>query len=100
MSLPQPVTRRDTVLDPWIDTYAERTHGLTVSAVRALFSVANRPEVVSLAGGMPNIADLPREAVGEALAALISDRGAPKEDLATAPTAGTSSSCSISAWPS
>lgn len=71
MSLPQPVTRRDTVLDPWIDTYAERTHGLTVSAVRALFSVANRPEVVSLAGGMPNIADLPREAIGEAIAALI-----------------------------
>ena len=76
MSLPQPVTRRDTVLDPWIDTYAERTHGLTVSAVRALFSVANRPEVVSLAGGMPNIADLPREAIGEAIAALIRDRGA------------------------
>lgn len=76
MSLPQPVTRRDTVFDPWIDTYAERTHGLTVSAVRALFSVANRPEVVSLAGGMPNIADLPREAIGEAIAALIRDRGA------------------------
>ena len=75
MSLPQPVTRRDTVLDPWIDTYAERTHGLTVSAVRALFSVANRPEVVSLAGGMPNIADLPREAIGEAMATLIRERG-------------------------
>ena len=76
MSLPEPLRRRDTVLDPWIDTYAERTHGLTVSAVRALFSVANRPEVVSLAGGMPNIADLPREAIGEAIADLIRDRGA------------------------
>ena len=75
MSLPEPVQRRDTVLDPWIDTYAERTHGLTVSAVRALFAVANRPEVVSLAGGMPNIADLPREALGEAMATLIRDRG-------------------------
>lgn len=75
MSLPEPVQRRDTVFDPWIDTYAERTHGLTVSAVRALFSVANRPEVVSLAGGMPNIADLPREAIGEAIATLIRDRG-------------------------
>ncbi len=75
MSLPEPVQRRDTVLDPWIDTYAERTHGLTVSAVRALFSVANRPEVVSLAGGMPNIADLPREAIGEAIASLIRERG-------------------------
>ncbi|WP_415102190.1 PLP-dependent aminotransferase family protein [Micropruina sp.] len=75
MSLPEPVPRRDTVLDPWIDTYAERTHGLTVSAVRALFSVANRPEVVSLAGGMPNIADLPREALGEAMSTLIRERG-------------------------
>jgi DNA-binding transcriptional MocR family regulator len=75
VSLPEPVQRRDTVFDPWIDTYAERTHGLTVSAVRALFSVANRPEVVSLAGGMPNIADLPREAIGEAIATLIRDRG-------------------------
>ena len=75
MSLPEPRQRRDTVFDPWIDTYADRTHGLTVSAVRALFSVANRPEVVSLAGGMPNIADLPREAIGEAIAALIRDRG-------------------------
>ena len=75
MSLPEPVQRRDTVLDPWIDTYAERTHGLTVSAVRALFAVANRPEVVSLAGGMPNIADLPREAIGDAMATLIRERG-------------------------
>ena len=63
------------MLDPWIDTYADRTHGLTVSAVRALFSVANRPEVVSLAGGMPNIADLPREAIGEAISTLIRERG-------------------------
>lgn len=75
MSLPEPIQRRDTVLDPWIDTYAERTHGLTVSAVRALFAVANRPEVVSLAGGMPNIADLPREAIGEAISSLIRERG-------------------------
>ena len=60
MSLPQPVTRRDTVLDPWIDTYAERTHGLTVSAVRALFSVANRRDLVrkaSLAGLVPPATD-------------------------------------------
>ena len=60
VTLPEP-SRRDTRLDPYVDAYAERTHGLQVSAVRALFAVANRPEVVSLAGGMPNIADLPRE---------------------------------------
>ncbi len=74
VSLPEPA-RRDSRLDPYIDAYAERTHGLTVSAVRALFAVANRPEVVSLAGGMPNIADLPREALGAAVDRLISERG-------------------------
>lgn len=74
VSLPEP-SRRDTRLDPYIDVYAERTHGLTVSAVRALFAVANRPEVVSLAGGMPNIADLPREALGGAIDRLIAGRG-------------------------
>lgn len=46
-----------------------------MSAVRALFAVANRPEVVSLAGGMPNIADLPREELGEVVAKLIRDQG-------------------------
>lgn len=74
MSLLEP-SRRDTRLDPYIDSYAERTLGLTVSAVRALFSVANRPEVVSLAGGMPNIADLPRDALGAAVERLIRERG-------------------------
>jgi len=74
VSLPEP-SRRDTRLDPYIDAYAERTHGLTVSAVRALFAVANRPEVVSLAGGMPNIADLPREALAKALDRLITEQG-------------------------
>lgn len=74
MSLPEP-SRRDTRLDHYVDTYAERTHGLQVSAVRALFAVANRPEVVSLAGGMPNIADLPRMELGASMDRLIQERG-------------------------
>ena len=32
---------------------------MTASEIRALFAVASRPEVVSLAGGMPNISGLP-----------------------------------------
>ncbi len=36
---------------------------MTASAIRALFAVANRREVVSLAGGMPNLAALPLESV-------------------------------------
>lgn len=74
MSLLDPF-RRDTRLDAYIDHYAERTHGMTVSAVRALFSVANRPEVISLAGGMPNIADLPRIEIGQVMDKLIADHG-------------------------
>lgn len=48
---------------------------MTVSAVRALFSVANRPEVVSLAGGMPNIADLPLANLGDTFDRLVQERG-------------------------
>ena len=36
--------------------------------IRALFAVASRPEVVSLAGGMPNISGLPLDVVGSASA--------------------------------
>ena len=61
----------DTRLDRYVDSYAQRTHGMTASAVRSLFSVANRPEVVSLAGGMPNINDLPLGKVGNLLDELI-----------------------------
>ncbi len=67
--------RRDTRLDPYVDQYAERTSSMTVSAVRALFSVANRPEVVSLAGGMPNITDLPLGRLGDAFDELVRERG-------------------------
>ena len=70
-----PLVRRDTRLDSYVDRYAARTHGMTASAIRALFAVANRPEVVSLAGGMPNIADLPLDVVGSALQDLVLGRG-------------------------
>ncbi len=48
---------------------------MTVSAVRALFAVANRPEVVSLAGGMPNIADLPLAELGDSFNQLVRGNG-------------------------
>ena len=41
---------------------------MTASEIRALFAVASRPEVVSLAGGMPNISGLPLDVVGSAIA--------------------------------
>ena len=48
---------------------------MLASEIRALFAVASRPEVVSLAGGMPNIAGLPLDAVGDVLAKVLADRG-------------------------
>jgi DNA-binding transcriptional MocR family regulator len=45
-------------IDRFVDRYAARAAGMTASEVRALFAVASRPEVVSLAGGMPYVAAL------------------------------------------
>ena len=65
-----------TTLDDYTDRYARRVRGMTASEIRALFAVANRPEVVSLAGGAPYIAALPLDAVGEMLGRLASEQGA------------------------
>lgn len=65
-----------TTLDPWSGHYAARTSGLTASEVRALFAVASRPEVVSLAGGMPFVAALPKEFIMAALSQTMEQSGA------------------------
>src|SRR5438105_1097693 len=62
-------------LDAFTGRYAERTAGMTASEIRALFAVAARPEVVSLAGGMPYITALPLDAVGELAGQLVTHRG-------------------------
>lgn len=64
-----------TRLDPWFDSYAARAHAMRASEIRALFSVANRPEVVSLAGGMPYIGGLPLEELGEMARRLVVEQG-------------------------
>jgi 2-aminoadipate transaminase len=64
-----------TALDPYLERYAARTRGMTASEIRALFAVASRPEVVSLAGGMPNVSALPLDAVGAVLGDLIARQG-------------------------
>ncbi len=70
------VASTGTRLDPHIDRYAARVSGMTASEIRALFAVATRPEVVSLAGGMPFTAALSMEAVGAMLQRMMLDRGA------------------------
>src|SRR3954449_10675699 len=62
-------------LDPWYGHYAERAAGLRASEVRALFAVASRPEVVSLAGGMPFVSALPRELIQGAMEEVMRTEG-------------------------
>src|SRR3982751_5546680 len=62
-------------LDLWLDSYAARTRGMTASEIRALFAVASRPEVVSLAGGMPYLQALPLEEIAGVVARLIAEQG-------------------------
>jgi DNA-binding transcriptional MocR family regulator len=62
--------------DAFTGRYAQRTAGMTASEIRALFAVASRPEVVSLAGGMPYTTALPLDAVGKLMSDLLATRGA------------------------
>ncbi|MGH3544685.1 MAG: PLP-dependent aminotransferase family protein [Mycobacteriales bacterium] len=65
-----------TTLDDYTERYAARVHGMTASEIRALFAVANRPEVVSLAGGMPYTAALDHAHLADLGAAILGTRGA------------------------
>ncbi|CAN5872504.1 PLP-dependent aminotransferase family protein [soil metagenome] len=75
--VPTPARRvgRHTRLDSYVDRYATRTNGMAASEIRALFSVASRPEVVSLAGGMPSIDGLPLAGVADSVSRLLSTHG-------------------------
>ncbi|MGH3344591.1 MAG: PLP-dependent aminotransferase family protein [Carbonactinosporaceae bacterium] len=72
MNVPQTPGSR---LDAYVDRYAARTRGMAASEIRALFAVASRPEVVSLAGGMPYLNALPMDTVGSLVEQLVNERG-------------------------
>jgi 2-aminoadipate transaminase len=61
--------------DHWLDSYAARANTLSVSEVRALFAVVSRPEVVSLAGGMPYVSALPKELLESSFDTMMASRG-------------------------
>ncbi|RZS37604.1 DNA-binding transcriptional MocR family regulator [Herbihabitans rhizosphaerae] len=71
----EPARRGSHSLDPHLHRYAARATGMTASEVRALFAVASRPEVVSLAGGMPNLAALPLDSLSAEVGELIAAEG-------------------------
>lgn len=62
-------------LDPHHDRYAERTQNMTASEIRALFAVASRPEVVSLAGGMPYLRALPLDDIARLVERVVAEQG-------------------------
>jgi 2-aminoadipate transaminase len=62
-------------IDRFVDSYARRAAGMTASEVRALFAVAARPEVVSLAGGMPFVQALPSSEVVAVANEVLTDMG-------------------------
>ena len=62
-------------LDPWVDSYASRANAMRASEIRALFAVASRPEVVSLAGGMPYVQALPLEMMADTARRVLYERG-------------------------
>ena len=56
--------------------FATRAAGMQASEIRSLFAVASRPEIVSLAGGMPNLSALPMEMMASVVSKLILTNGA------------------------
>lgn len=67
-------SRLEQVFDSFKDSYAKRAENLSVSEVRALFATVSRPEVVSLAGGMPDVSALDNDLIRTAFDSLIANR--------------------------
>ncbi len=67
-------SRLEQSFDLFKDAYAKRAENLSVSEVRALFATVSRPEVVSLAGGMPDVSALDNELIRNAFDSLMANR--------------------------
>src|SRR5947207_15952213 len=79
----QPMSKPQRI-DRYVGQYAERAVGMVASEIRALFAVAARPEIVSLAGGSPYVAALPLDVVGDMIGQLIAGQGATALQYCTA----------------
>ncbi|MBN2404327.1 MAG: PLP-dependent aminotransferase family protein [Coriobacteriia bacterium] len=63
------------VFDRWDGRYAQRMGDVRSSATRDLFAAASRSDIISFAGGMPEISRVPADAVASAAAEAIRDFG-------------------------
>ena len=57
------------------ERYAHRAAHMKPSEIRSLFAVASRPEIVSLAGGMPNLSAIPMDMMAGIVEKLIREHG-------------------------
>jgi len=55
--------------------FATRAAHMKPSEIRSLFAVASRPEIVSLAGGMPNLSAIPMDMMAEVVRDLVATNG-------------------------
>jgi DNA-binding transcriptional MocR family regulator len=58
------------------ERFANRAALMHASEIRSLFAVASRPDIVSLAGGMPNLSALPMEMMAGVVNKLVLENGA------------------------
>ena len=57
------------------ERFASRAARMKPSEIRSLFAVASRPEIVSLAGGMPNLSALPMGMMADVVNNLVRNNG-------------------------
>ncbi len=58
------------------ERFANRAAHMKPSEIRSLFAVASRPEIVSLAGGMPNLSAFPMSMMADVVQKLVLTNGA------------------------
>jgi 2-aminoadipate transaminase len=69
------VATRRTILDPYEDRYARRVFGMRSSVMRDLMAITQRPEVISLAGGLPDTGAFDREVLAELVSRIAREDG-------------------------
>src|SRR2546423_5674917 len=79
-----PSTTRD--LERYAGLFAARTRGMKSSAMRDLMAVIARPEVISLAGGLPDTGAFPKDTLTAVMARIARESAA--EALQYGPTEG------------
>jgi 2-aminoadipate transaminase len=79
-----PSTTRD--LERYAGLFASRTRGMKSSAMRDLMAVIARPEVISLAGGLPDTGAFPKDTLGSVMGQIARESAA--EALQYGPTEG------------